>query len=227
MPLKKQLIGMKKMKYTTILFDLDGTLVDSGIGVTNSVSYALKKFGIVPPPRQELFKFIGPPLTESFSEFCGFDEKKTFLAIKYYREYYSTEGILECTMYDGVLELLESLKKKGYKLALATSKPEIYAERVVREKGILKYLDYLSAASIDEKTRATKEAVIEYALELCEEKDREKILMVGDRHFDINGAKSYGIDSVGVTFGYGSLEELQKAGASYIVSSMDELDKIL
>ena len=130
-------------------------------------------------------------------------------------------------MYDGVLELLESLKKKGYKLALATSKPEIYAERVVREKGILKYLDYLSAASTDEKTRATKEAVIEYALELCEEKDREKILMVGDRHFDINGAKLYGIDSVGVTFGYGSLEELQKAGASYIVSSMDELDKIL
>lgn len=215
------------MKYTTVLFDLDGTLVDSGIGVTNSVDYALRKFGIVPPPRQELFKFIGPPLTVSFRDFCGFDEDKTTLAIKYYREYYSQKGILECTMYEGVKELLMSLKKKGYKLALATSKPEIYATRVVENKGIREYLDYLAAASTDEKTRATKEAVIEYALELCDEKDRSKILMVGDRHFDINGAKAFGIDAVGVTFGYGSFDELRKAGAKYIIDSMSELDNLL
>ena len=101
------------MKYSTVLFDLDGTLVDSGIGVTNSVAYALDKFGITPPPRQELFKFIGPPLTQSFREFCGFNSEKTTLAIKYYREYYSQKGILECTMYEGVLELMKSLKQKG------------------------------------------------------------------------------------------------------------------
>ena len=215
------------MKYTTVLFDLDGTLVDSGIGVTNSVAYALEKFGITPPPRQDLFKFIGPPLTQSFREFCGFDGEKTTLAIKYYREYYSQKGILECIMYDGVLELMESLKQKGYKLALATSKPEIYATRVIENKGILPYIDYVGAATADEKTRATKEAVIEYVLDLCEEKDRSKILMVGDRHFDINGAKAYGLDSVGVTFGYGSRRELADAGADYIVDSMRELNNLL
>ncbi len=215
------------MKYTTVLFDLDGTLVDSGIGVTNSVAYAMKKFGITPPPRHELFKFIGPPLVQSFKEFCGFDDEKTTLAIKYYREYYSEKGILECTMYDGVLELLESLKQKGYKIALATSKPEIYATRVVENKGIMPYLDYLGAATTDEKTRATKEAVIEYTLSMCDEKDRQKILMVGDRHFDINGAKAYGLDSVGVTFGYGDIQELLEAGANYIVDSMQELDSLL
>lgn len=215
------------MKYTTVLFDLDGTLVDSGIGVTNSVAYALDKFGITPPPRQELFKFIGPPLTQSFREFCGFDGEKNTLAIKYYREYYSQKGILECTMYEGVLDLMKSLKQKGYKLGLATSKPEIYATQVVANKGILPYIDYVGAATTDEKTRATKEAVVEYVLGLCEEKDRRKILMVGDRHFDVNGAKAYGLDSAGVTFGYGSREELSKAGADYIVDSIFELDNIL
>lgn len=215
------------MKYTTVLFDLDGTLVDSGIGVTNSVSYALGRFGITPPPRNELFKFIGPPLTQSFSEFCGFDEEKTTLAIKYYREYYSEKGILECTAYEGVLDLLKSLKAKGYKLGLATSKPEIYARRVVELKGMLPYLDFVSAASTDEKTRATKEAVIEYALELSEEKDRSKIIMVGDRHFDMNGARSFGIDSIGVTFGYGDEAELKGAGATYIANTVMEIDEIL
>ncbi|MBQ7226326.1 MAG: HAD hydrolase-like protein [Clostridia bacterium] len=214
-------------KYTTVLFDLDGTLVDSGIGVTNSVAHAMERFGITPPPRQELFKFIGPPLVQSFRDFCGFNDEQITLGIKYYREYYSDKGILECTMYDGVLELMQSLKKKGYKLSLATSKPDIYATRVAEIKGILPYLDHLAAASTDEKTRATKEAVVEYALELCEEKDRSKILMVGDRHFDINGAKSFGLDSVGVTFGYGSYEELKEAGATYIVNSMKELDELL
>lgn len=214
-------------QYTTVLFDLDGTLVDSGIGVTNSVAYALKKLGITPPPRNELFKFIGPPLMQSFSQFCGFGEEKTREAIVYYREYYNEHGINECTIYDGVLELLDSLKKKGYKLALATSKPEIYAVRVVNDKGIYPFLDYLASASTDEKTRATKEAVIEYALELCDEKDRSKILMVGDRHFDINGARAYGLDSVGVTFGYGSYEELKEAGATYIADDVGEINDLL
>ena len=215
------------MKYTTVLFDLDGTLVDSGIGVTNSVAHALERFGITPPPRQELFKFIGPPLTQSFCEFCGFDDEQTTLAIKYYREYYSEKGILECSMYDGVLELLKYLKGKGYKLSLATSKPEIYATRVVENKGILKYFDYIAAASTDEKTRATKEAVIDYALDICEEKDRRKIIMIGDRHFDINGARAFNLDSIGVTFGYGDRKELEAAGATYIVDSMKEIGKVL
>ena len=214
-------------KYTTILFDLDGTLVDSGIGVTDSVAYALKKFGIEPPPREELFKFIGPPLVESFRDFCGFDEDRVTLAVEYFREYYGDRGVLECTMYEGVLELMASLKKKGYVLSLASSKAEMYAEQVVKNKGIFPYLDHLAAASADEKTRATKKAVIEYALTLCQEKDTSRILMVGDRHFDINGAKAFGMDSVGVTFGYGTRKELETAGANYIVDSFAELDKLL
>ena len=214
-------------KYTTVLFDLDGTLVDSGIGVTSSVEYALNKLGITPPPRQELFKFIGPPLVQSFSEFYGFDEEKTTIAIKYFREYYGKTGVLECTMYDGVLELMISLKNKGDHIGIASSKAENYAVQVVDNKGILPYLAFVAAASVDETTRYTKEAVLEYALTLCTEKDRGKILMVGDRHFDINGAKRFGLDSVGVTFGYGSLEELAEAGATYIVDNMKEIDKLL
>ncbi|MBO4983516.1 MAG: HAD hydrolase-like protein [Clostridia bacterium] len=214
-------------KYTTVLFDLDGTLIDSGIGVTNSVAYALDKMGITPPPRNELFKFIGPPLVQSFKEFCGFDGEQIDIAIKYYREYYRDKGILECTMYQGVIELLKSLKSKGYEIALATSKPEHFSKIVVENKGILPYLDYLGAASMDEKTRATKEAVVEYTLELCREKDRSKIVMIGDRHFDINGAKSFSLDSIGVTYGYGSYEELKKAGATYIVNTTKEIDELL
>ncbi len=214
-------------KYTTVLFDLDGTLVDSGIGVSSSVAYALEKMGITPPPRNELFKFIGPPLVQSFKEFCGFDAETTDLAIRYYREYYRGKGIFECTIYDGVIELLKSLKEKGYKIALATSKPENFSKIVVENKGILLYLDYLGAASIDEKTRATKEAVVEYTLELCSEKDKSKIVMIGDRHFDINGAKKHLLDSIGVTYGYGSREELKEAGATYIVNTTKEIDEIL
>ena len=130
-------------------------------------------------------------------------------------------------MYDGVTELLESLKRKGYSLALATSKPEIYATQVVKNKGIFSYFDFIGAATTDEKTRATKEAVIEYTLSMCKEQDRSKIIMVGDRHFDINGAKTFGLASVGVTFGYGDRVELSLAGADYIVDSMGELDKLL
>ena len=122
---------------------------------------------------------------------------------------------------------IKSLKEKGYILSLATSKPEIYATRVIENKGMLPYLDHIAAASTDEKTRATKEAVIEYALQICKEKERSKILMIGDRHFDINGAKSFGLDSVGVTFGYGSEEELKAAGASHIVNSVKDLTEFL
>lgn len=214
-------------KYTTVLFDLDGTLIDSGIGVTNSVAYALEKLGITPPPRNELFKFIGPPLVHSFRDFYGFDEAKTDIAVKYFREYYNEKGALECTVYQGIIELLKSLKQKGYKIALATSKAENFSVMIVENKGIMPYLDYLGAASADEKSRVTKEAVIEYTLELCSEKDKSKIVMIGDRHFDINGANSFGLDSIGVTYGYGSYEELKQAGATYIVNTTKEVDELL
>ena len=149
------------------------------------------------------------------------------MAIQYYREYYKQKGINECEMYEGVPTLLKELKKRGYKIGLATSKPDIFAHVVIANKQIENYFDFIGAASADEKTRATKEAVIEYALELSEEKDADKIIMVGDRHFDIKGAKAFGLDSIGVLFGYGSEEELTEAGADYLAKSPLDILNIL
>lgn len=214
-------------KYTTILFDLDGTLTDPGEGIINSVEYALNKYGISVEDKKSLCKFIGPPLVDSFSKYYGFDEEKSRKAIEIYREYYKAKGINECKLFDGIKELLESLKNNGYEIALATSKPEVFAHIVLQNYDIHKYFDFISGATIDEKTRYTKEHVIEYALDNIKEKDRTKILMIGDRCFDINGAKAYSLDSLGVTFGYGTYEELKEAGATYIVSSPKEIENLL
>ena len=214
-------------KYTTVLFDLDGTLTDPGEGIANSVAYALNKYGINVDDKKELYKFIGPPLYESFSSFYGFSEEKAREAITFYREYYKEKGINECKLYDGIKELLQGLKNAGYKISLATSKPEIFAHRVLDNYGIHSYFDFIGAATTDEKTRSTKEQVIEYVLASLNVTDTSKLVMIGDRLFDINGAKQFGIDSIGVTFGYGSYEELEKAGATYIVNTPEEIEKIL
>lgn len=214
-------------KYTTVLFDLDGTLTDPGEGIVNSVAYALNKYGIEVEDKKSLYKFIGPPLLVSFSTYYGFNEEKSREAIEFYREYYKVKGINECKLFDGIKELLESLKKSGYKIALATSKPELFAHIVLQNYGIDKYFDFIGGATIDEKTRYTKEHVLEYVLSNIEEKDRSKILMIGDRCFDINGAKAYGLDSVGVTFGYGTREELEESGATYIVDTPKEIENLL
>ena len=214
-------------KYTTILFDLDGTLTDPGEGIINSVEYALNKYGIEVEDKKSLCKFIGPPLLVSFSTYYGFNEEKSREAIEIYREYYKDKGINECKLFDGIKELLEMLKKSNYKVALATSKPEHFAHIVLQNYDIHKYFDFIGGASMDEKTRYTKEHVIEYVLSNIEETDRSKILMIGDRCFDINGAKAYNLDSVGVTFGYGTKEELEEAGATYIVNTPKEIENLL
>lgn len=214
-------------KYTTVLFDLDGTLTDPGDGIVNSVAYALKKYGIEVEDKKSLCKFIGPPLVVSFSTYYGFTEEKSREAISYYREYYKDKGINECKLFDGIKELLISLKNAGYEIALATSKPEIFAHRVLENYDIQNYFDFIGGATMDEITRYTKEHVIEYVLSNINQKDRTKILMIGDRHFDINGAKAYSLDSMGVTFGYGTYEELKKAGADYIVNSPKEIEELL
>lgn len=214
-------------KYNIVLFDLDGTLTDPAEGIANSVAYALDKYGIEVEDKTELYKFIGPPLYESFSNFYGFSEEKSREAITFYREYYKEKGINECRLYDGIKDLLESLKKSGYILALATSKPDIFAHRVLENYNIHSYFDFIGAATADEKTRSTKEQVIDYVLSSLNVTDTSKLVMIGDRYFDINGAKHFGIDSIGVTFGYGSYEELKEAGATYIVNTPNEIKKIL
>ncbi len=214
-------------KYETVLFDLDGTLTDPGEGIANSVAYALNKYGIEVKDKKELYKFIGPPLYVSFSSFYGFSEERAREAITFYREYYRENGINECRLYDGIKDLLVGLKNAGYKLALATSKPEIFAHRVLENYDIHKYFDFIGGATTDEKTRSTKEQVIEYVLSNINATDATKIIMIGDRCFDINGAKAFGLDSIGVAFGYGTVEELKEAGATYIVNSPKEIEKLL
>ena len=161
------------------------------------------------------------------AKYYGLNEQKSREAIGIYREYYREKGINECKLFDGIEELLEALKNAGYEIALATSKPEVFAHIVLQNYDIHKYFDFIGGATIDEKTRYTKEHVIEYVLDNIKENDRAKILMIGDRCFDINGAKAYNLDSIGVTFGYGTYEELKEAGATYIVSSPKEIEKLL
>lgn len=212
-------------KYDTVFFDLDGTIIDSGEGVSNSVLYALEKFGIN-ETRENALRFIGPPLADSFKDFYGFDDEKATKGIEIYREYYREKGIFECYLYDGIRELLIKLKENGYKVVLCTSKPEEYAHRVLRFFEIFDLFDHACGATMDEKTRATKDEVMAYAFETSGAQ-REKTLMVGDRKFDINSACKFGLDSVGVTFGYGSEEELKSAGATYIVDSAKEIENLL
>ena len=212
-------------KYETVFFDLDGTIIDSGEGVSNSVLYALDKFGIK-ETRENALRFIGPPLADSFKEFYGFDDEKATLGIEIYREYYREKGIFECYLYDGIKELLVKLKQNGISSVLCTSKPEEYAQKILKFFGIYELFDYACGATMDEKTRGTKDEVMRYAFETSGA-NKENTLMVGDRKFDINSANKFGIDSVGVTFGYGSKKELCEAGATYIVEQACEIEKLL
>ncbi len=210
--------------YGTILFDLDGTLTDPGIGITNSVMYALKKYGIEVADRSELYKFIGPPLAESFEKYYGFSTEESYKAVDCYREYYRDRGLYENLVYDGVEDMLKELKSKGKTLIVATSKPEIFAKEVLRHFGLDKYFDYIAGGNLD-GTRTVKAEVIAYALESCGITDKGNSVMVGDRMHDIIGAKTVGIDSIGVLYGYGDREELESAEADYIAETVKDVLK--
>ena len=172
------------MKITTVLFDLDGTLTDSGPGIMNSVKYALEKVGEPTPDVDELRKFIGPPLKGQFMEHCGIDEEKAAEMVTLYREYFTVTGIFENSVYDGVEEMLKTLKQAGIKIAMATSKPEKFAKIIADHFGLAQYFDVIGGACMDE-TRTEKQDVIRYVLEQCEEKELDKIVMVGDRSYDV------------------------------------------
>ena len=211
------------MKYTTMLFDLDGTLTNPGLGITNSVAYALKKYGIDVKYRTELYKFIGPPLLNSFQDYYGFSEEQAVQAVEYYREYYQKTGIYENYVYEGIPELLKELKAEGITLLVATSKPEPFARLIMEHYHLADYFTYIAGATMDNKTRVKKADVIRYAMQNCEAEDKKKLVMVGDRKHDILGAKEVGIDSVGVLFGYGDREELEQAGATYIAETVEAI----
>ena len=208
------------MKYQIVLFDLDGTLTESGIGITRSVAYALRKHGIEEPDQKKLDRFVGPPLIDGFIQFYGFTADQARQAVDDFREYYAVKGIFENRVYDGVVPMLEGLKAAGVRCILATSKPEGYAMQIMERFGLMPYFDRVAGATMDEK-RTEKAEVIAYALEGIPQDSR--VLMVGDREHDILGARANGLDSVGVLYGYGSREELEAAGATYIAAAAEEI----
>lgn len=212
--------------YKTILFDLDGTLTDPGLGITNSIMYALEKFDIKVEDRTSLYKFIGPPLQESFKKYYDFSDEDITRAVAYYREYYSDKGIYENVLYDGMAELLEQIKNSGRNVVLATSKPEEFAAEILRYFDIAKHFDFLAGATMD-GTRNNKADIIAYAIESYHITDLSSAVMVGDREYDILGANAAGLDSIGVLYGYGSLEELHNAGATHIAERVTDIMSFL
>ncbi len=213
-------------KYEVILFDLDGTLTDPGIGITNSVAYALEKFDIKVTDRTELYKFIGPPLIESFMEFYNFSADDAKKALMFYREYFTEKGILENLVYDGIEELLKKLKEIGKRLCVATSKPEPFAKTILEHFNLSRYFEFIAGSTLEE-TRTKKHEVIEYALEQLKVTDRTKVIMIGDRKHDVIGAQKSGLDSIGVLFGYGNREELESVKATYIAENVNDIATII
>lgn len=209
--------------YKTAFFDLDGTLTESGIGITRSVAYALRKFGIEETDQAKLDRFVGPPLIDSFMRFYGLSYEDAVQAVVYYREYYSVTGIFENRVYDGVVEMLQQLKAAGVQCILATSKPDGYANRILEHFALAEYFDFVAGATMDER-RTKKEDVIAYALsQTC----AENVVMIGDREHDILGGKKNGLDTIGVLYGYGSREELEAAGADFIAETALDLPKFI
>ncbi len=204
-----------------ILFDLDGTLTDPKEGITKSVEYALNYLGIHVEKLDDLINFIGPPLWESFKVFYGFDDEKANTAVAKYRERFSDVGIYENAVYEGIADMLYKLKTDGFRLAVATSKPAVYAKKIVEHFGLDSYFEMIAGSELD-GTRVKKDEVISYALEALDMKADETI-MVGDRKHDIQGAKLNNMRNVGVLFGYGDREEFEAAGADYVVESVEEL----
>ena len=215
---------MKKKQY--ILFDLDGTVTEPFEGITNCVAYALKNFGIEVEDRNTLRPFIGPPLIDSFQEFYGFSKEQAEEATKKYRELYNIEGIYQNELYEGMKELLSYLKEKGKLVFLATSKPDVFANRILSYFEIDDYFDFVGGSDINGE-RNTKSAVIQYVLERNGITDISQAVMVGDRKYDILGAKNFGMDSIGVLYGHGSREELEQAGATKIAETVSALKEIL
>lgn len=212
----------------TILFDLDGTLTDSGPGIVNGVTYALRHFGIEVTDRAALARgFIGPPLSVSFPAEYGFSEERTREAIGLFREYYDEKGLYENRPYPGIPELLHRLREAGKRLIVATSKPLPLAKRVLRRFQLEQYFAYICGGALDE-SRNTKAAIIEDALKTARLSDLSQVVMVGDRSLDVIGAHANVIPCIGILYGgYGTREELEEARADWIAEDVAELEALL
>lgn len=212
------------MAWRHILFDLDGTLTDSAPGITNAIIYARKKWGLDPGVNADYYKFIGPPMPQSFEQFWGFSHEDAVRFLNDYREYFATVGLFENDVYPGIPALLQALKADGRRLYIATTKPTGFSQKIAEHFGFAGYFDMISGSDL--KKTNTKYTVIQRIREDLDI-DIASAVMVGDRSHDVEGAHLHGIPCVGVTYGFGGREELAAAGADYIADSVSALSDIL
>lgn len=208
-------------KYKAVFFDFDGTIADTGDGIFHSVKYAIKELGYPPINNESLRTFIGPPVFDSFKRELGMDEKQSEFAVMKYREEYSREGIFRFTLYDGIESLLRELKSHGIQVAIASSKPYNFILRIIDYLNFGELIDFVSCP-LSDKAHESKVILVSRCVEHFEIEKTEAV-MVGDRYFDIDGANGAGIDSIGVTFGYGDEKELSNAGSTHIAHSVDDI----
>lgn len=215
---------MNKFKY--ILFDLDGTLIDSGKGIINAVKYALKKYGIDETNEALLRSFVGPPLNQQFAKCYSFSAEKSLEAVMVFREYYETKGILENEMYKDIDKVLKHLKEQGNFLMVATSKPEKFAHNILAQHDLEKYFDFIGGSLVD-GSRVTKIQVLDHVLKTNEINNADEALMIGDTKYDMIGAKNFNLKTVAVTYGYGTKEELLAAKPDFVVDTPTEILQIV
>lgn len=214
------------LTYDTLLFDLDGTLTDPKPGITKSVQYALAHFNIDVPDLEVLVPFIGPPLSESFQHYYGLTPEQTQQAIAYYREYFAETGLYENAIFPGIPALLADLRASHKRLLVATSKPIVFAERILAHFDLTHYFEFIAGSELD-GTRATKGEVIAHALASLPAPAYQNAVMIGDRKHDIIGAQQNGLASIAVAYGYGSYEELQSQQPTHLVDTVSELASLL
>lgn len=212
-------------KYKAVFFDFDGTIADTGDGIFHSVKYAIKESGFSPLSEERLRTFIGPPVFDSFKRELDMDEEQSAFAVMKYREEYSREGIFRFTLYDGIENLLRELKANGIQTAIASSKPYNFILRIIDYLNFGDLIDFISCP-LSDKANESKVVLVSRCVEHFEIEKSEAI-MVGDRHFDINGANGAGVESIGVTFGYGDEKELSNAGATHIAHNADDIRNII
>ena len=212
-------------KFDAVLFDFDGTIADTGVGIFNSVRFAVAALGFKPLSEKQLRSFIGPPIFDSFKRELGMSDEQCELAVRKYRELYSRSGIYQFELYPGIEPLIRELKENGMKVCIASSKPEKFIIKIVSFLKMDGIIDLVSAPK-DDSAPQDKSYLINNVSELLGV-EKSRMLMVGDRHFDINGARVAGVESVGVTYGYGSEDELKKAGADHIARSAAEIREVI
>ena len=209
--------------YKAIFFDLDGTLTESGEGITKSVQYALEKLGVSVPDLEPLKVFVGPPLLDQFMKYAGFDKETAQKGIEYYRERYSEKGMYENTVYPGVENALAELKRRGYRLAVASAKPTFYVTQIMDHFNLSRYFEVIAGTDLN-GSKVSKSQVIEEALERMNLSDhRDQVIMVGDKEHDVFGARRAGLECIAVSYGYGTEEELKNAHPFKIVNSAEEI----